>query len=76
MKTLPRLQFSIFGLMVLTFEVAVAVSPLYYVVRAMRGETGYRAVAVLMAVALPMLVMILVSALYQLSRWLKRRQSK
>ena len=67
-------QFTIFGLMVLTFVVAVAVAPLYYMIRAINGETGFRAVAVLMSVAMPMAVMIILSAFLQISRWLKRKK--
>jgi hypothetical protein len=67
-------QFTIFGIMVLTFVVAMAVTPLYYMIRAIRGETGFRAVAVLLSVALPMLVMIVLSVLLQINRWLKRRK--
>ena len=67
-------QFTIFGIMVLTFVVAVAVTPLYYMLRASQGETGFRAVAVLLSVAMPMFMMIVLSIFYQLSRWLGRKK--
>jgi hypothetical protein len=70
------MQYSIFGLMVLTFVVSVAVAPLYYVMRAVQGETAYRPVAVLMAVGMPMLMMTLLSIAVQLKRWLEQRKRK
>jgi hypothetical protein len=60
--------------MVLTFVVSIAMAPVYYMVRAMQGDTGSRAVTVLMSVALPMLLMILLSISLQVNRWLKRRK--
>lgn len=69
---LPR--YSIFGLMVLTFFVAIAITPIYYALRAEGGETGFRAVAVLMAPVLPVLVMILASAVHSFRQWFKRRK--
>lgn len=67
-------QFSIFGLMVLTFVASIGFSQLYYVTRATQGDRSAAPVAVLMAVALPMLLMIVLSLGYQLKKWLRRRR--
>jgi hypothetical protein len=69
-----RPQFTIFGLMVLMFVVSVAFAPLYYMVRAAQGETGFSAVAVLMAVAAPMLVMTAISIGYSVNQYFHRRR--
>jgi hypothetical protein len=67
-------QFTIFGLMVLMFVASIAFAPLYYMVRAARGETAFSAVAVLLSVAAPMLVMIVLSVGLSIRRYLDRRR--
>ena len=67
-------QYTIFGIMVLTFVVAMGVAPLYYMIRASHGERGYGAVAMIMSVAMPMLVMIVLSVFLQINRWLRRKK--
>lgn len=67
-------QFSIFGLMVLTFVASIGFSQLYYLARATQGDKSAAPVAILMAVALPMLLMTVLSLGYQLKKWLQRRR--
>jgi len=67
-------QFTIFGLMVLMFVASVGFAQLYYTVRASQGETQYRMAAVLMSVAVPMLIMIVISLGYSLRKWLSGRR--
>jgi hypothetical protein len=55
------------------FVVSIALGSASYMVRAIQGETGSRAVAVLLAVAMPMLVMILLSFGVSLRRYWRRR---
>jgi amino acid transporter len=69
-----RAQFTIFSLFVLTFVASIGFSQLYYAARAARGDRTAAPIAILMSVALPMLVMIALSAVYQLRSWLNRRR--
>jgi hypothetical protein len=69
-----RMQFTIFGLMVLTFVASIGFSQLYYWARVAQGDSTAAPVAVLMAVALPMLVMTVISVGYSLNRWFIRRR--
>jgi hypothetical protein len=64
------MQFTIFGLMVLMFVASIGFGQLYYM---FRGDKSSRPVAVMMSVAMPMLVMIIISIGYTVSKWLRRR---
>jgi len=64
----PRLQFSLLGLMVMTFVLAVAVAPGYYMMRGSRSLPESRLVGMLMVLAGPLLLMTLISVLVSLSR--------
>jgi len=64
----PRLQFSLLGLMVMTFVLAVAAAPGYYMMRGSRALPESRLVGMLMVLAGPLLLMTLISVLVSLSR--------
>jgi hypothetical protein len=66
-------QFTIFALMVLTFVAAIGFAPLSYMMRADKDSSAWP-IATLMAVATPMLLMIVLSLGYSLRRWLRRRR--
>jgi hypothetical protein len=68
------MQFTIFGLMVLMFVASIGFSQLYYWARVAQGKSEDAPVAVLMAVALPMLVMTVISIGYSVNRWMRRRR--
>jgi hypothetical protein len=67
-------RFTIFGLMVLTFVAAVAITPIYYVLRAQKGETSYWAIAALFGPIAPVLLMILFSLGLQVRKQFRRRR--
>lgn len=64
----PRLQFSLLGLMVMTFVLAAAAAPGYYMFRGSRSLPEARLVGMLMVLAGPLLVMTLISVLLSLTR--------
>lgn len=68
-----RMQFTIFGLMVLMFVTSLGFAQLSYLVRSDQGDTSAWPIATLMAVALPMLMMTVLSLGYSLRKWFKRR---
>lgn len=68
-----RMQFTIFGLMVLMFVTSIGFAGLSYLVRADQGETSAWPIATFMVVALPMLMMTVLSLGYSLRKWFKRR---
>jgi len=60
--------------MVLMFVASMGFSQLYYWSRVLQGDQTAAPAAVLMAVALPMLVMTAMSVVYGVSRWYRRRR--
>jgi hypothetical protein len=66
-------QFTIFGLMVLTFVASIGFSQLYYWSRVAQGDHSAAPIAILLAVALPMLVMTIFSLGLSVKKWLRRR---
>lgn len=59
--------------MVLMFVASIGFASLYYMVRAAQGDTSARPVAIMMAVAMPMLITIVMSVGYSVRNWLRRR---
>ena len=62
----PRFQFSLLGLMVLTFAAAAAAAPGYYMMHGGGGQTDARLVGMLMVLAGPLLLMTLLSVFLSL----------
>jgi hypothetical protein len=63
----PRLQFSLLGLMVVTFVFAAMTAPGYYMMRGSHDLPDSRLVGMLMVLAGPLLLMTLISLLLALS---------
>jgi hypothetical protein len=60
--------------MVLMFVASLGFAQLSYLVRSDQGDKSAWPIATLMAVALPMLVMIIASVVYNVRRWMRRRR--
>lgn len=68
----PRFQFSLLGMMVVMMGVGLAVSPGFYLMRAVQGEQDMRLVGLLAVLSGPLLLMIVVSLVVALVRWRNR----
>jgi hypothetical protein len=64
----PKIQFTLLGLMVVTFVFAAASAPGYYMMRGSAALPESRLVGMLMVLAGPLLLMTLISVLLALSQ--------
>ena len=68
-----RPQFSLLGMLVVTVVLSVAAAPAYYLMRAAQGEPGAQLAGILLAVASPLLLIVVVSTMVSLARWWNRK---
>ncbi|MGV3606608.1 MAG: hypothetical protein ACO1RA_09370 [Planctomycetaceae bacterium] len=66
------LQYSLGGLFGLTFVASVAFAPAYYFMKA-RTDATMQMPAILLAIAAPLLVMVVVSVMFSIRDWFIRR---
>lgn len=65
-------QYSLGGLIGLTFVASIAFAPAYYFMKA-RTDAAMQMPAILLAIAAPLLVMVLVSVMFSVRDWINRR---
>ena len=66
-------QFSLGMLFIVTLAVSISVAPAYYFVRGAQGQPGMQLVAMLLVLAGPLLMMVLVSIVISVIRWMRQR---
>ena len=72
----PRFTFGIWSMLLITFASAVTAAAGSYYVKALKADTSPKAVFIIFAIAAPMLMLVFVSASYQVSRMLKQRKKQ